>query len=130
MGIYRELPKSKNDMQFDSAPPAYTAWASQSGNPTASSVITLSDKTTIIEITAISGTAGSGGLIGRWGSASVTSSVFDIFIPVGGSRQFAVPVSVFGTASIAGANVANGLYPTLSVMKATAVATSIFSVEY
>jgi len=129
MGIYRELPKSKNELQFDSAPPAFTSWQSQIGNPTASSVISLSSMTSVIEITAISGQAGSGGLIGKWGSASVTSSNFDIIIPTGGARQFAVPTSVFGTGA-GGVNVANGLYQTLAVKQAFNVQTSIISVEY
>ena len=131
MAYGRQLPVSTNEKQYDGAPPAFVTNQSQKGVPLVSSVITLSDRTTVIEIMPISGQSGSGGILGKWGVASVNGTNFDIQIPVGATRQFVVPQSVMGNpASVAGANVYNGLYPSLSVINATAVSTSIFSVEY
>lgn len=126
----KQLPRSQNEMQYDSAPPAFVSNQSQSGNPAASSVISLSDKTTVIELMAIGGNNGNAGIIGKWGPGSVTGTSFDIQVNSGQTRQFVVPQSVFGNASIAGANVANGLYNSLSVKYATPQACSVLSIEY
>jgi len=130
MGIYRELPISKNERQYDGAPPAFISNQSQSGNPAVSSVISLNDKTTVIELMAIGGNNGNAGIIGKWGVGSVTGTNFDIQINSGQTRQFAVPTSIFGVQSVAGANVSNGLYNALSVKYATPQACSVLSIEY
>lgn len=131
MSFYgKQLPKSQNEMQYDAAPPAFVSNQSQSGNPAVSSVITLSDKTTVIELMAIGGNNGNAGIIGKWGVGSVSGTSFDIQVNSGQTRMFVVPQSVFGNASIAGANVANGLYPALSVKYATPQACSVLSIEY
>ncbi len=91
-----------------------------SENATASSVITLNDNTTDLEVSAV----GSTGFL-RWiprsetaavsPFASVISSVggqanFDNVIPAGTTRKFVVPIEQLGTSSLVGANIANGLY--------------------
>lgn len=103
---------------------------SQAGVPIASSVITLDDKTTVIEMTVIGGQSANSAVIGKWGTASVTSTNFDFIVQSGTTRPLVVPVSVFGTSSVAGANVANGLYNAVAVKTATNVSASVFSVEY
>ncbi len=130
MNYCRELPKTKNEMDVPGSPPAFTSWQSQVGNPTASSVLSLTDKTTFLEISVITGASGNGGLLAKWGVSSVTSTNFDFFVNSGVTRQVAVPVSVFGTSSIAGANVANGLYNSISFKNANAQASSVFTTEY
>lgn len=131
MAYGRELPKSKNEQLYDMAPPAFTTYQSQSGNPTVSSVITLNDRTTVIELMAIGGNNGNAGIIGKWGVGSVTGTNFDIQVNSGQTRQFVVPQSVFGNiSSVAGANVANGLYNSLSVKQATPQPCSVLSIEY
>lgn len=130
MALYaKELPQDKNRNVYP-APPAYTSNQAVIGVPIASSVITLSDKTTVIEFTVLGGQSGNAAIIGKWGVASVTSSNFDFVIASGQTRQMVVPVSVFAQASIAGANVANGLYPAVAIKTATTVSASVLSVEY
>lgn len=127
----KQLPKSQNEMQYDAAPPAFVSNQSQNGVPIASSVVSLNDKTTVIELMVIGGQGGNAGIIGKWGTGSVTGTSFDIQVNSGQTRQFVVPQSVFGNiSSIAGANVANGLYNSLSLKTATAQSASVFSIEY
>ena len=130
MNYARELPQDRKDQRFDGAPPAFVALQSQSGVPAASSVLTLTDRTTVIDITATGVAAGSAAIIGKWGSASVTASNFDIAVAAGQSRTFVVPVSVMGTTSVAGANVANGLYATLALKNVGTAGGSVLTVEY
>jgi hypothetical protein len=125
----RDLPQDKNNNVYP-APPAYISTQAQRGNPVASSVVTLNDKSTVIDIMAISGGTAAGGILGKWGAASVTATNFDFMVNAGQNRTFVVPQSVQGTASISGANVANGLYPTVAFISATAQACSVFTAEY
>ena len=125
----RELPQDKQNNVYPS-PPAYTSYQSQKGVPLASSVLTLTDKTTVLEVMAIGGQAGNAAILGKWGVASVTTANYDFMVPVGGVYPFVVPVSVMAAASIAGANVMNGLYPAVSFITATATSASVFTVEY
>lgn len=86
-----------------------------SENATASSVITVNDNTTDLEVAAI----GSTGFV-KWiarsdTTASVISSVggqanFDVIIPAGTVRRLVIPRETGGTSSIVGANIQNGLY--------------------
>lgn len=87
-----------------------------SENATASSVITVNDNTTDLEIAAI----GSTGFV-KWitrsdTTASVISSVggqanFDVVIPAGTVRRLVIPRETGGAgSSVVGANVQNGLY--------------------
>lgn len=126
----RKIPRDVTDETIDGAPPAFPTNQSQAGVPTVSSVVSLNDKTTIIEISAMTGNAGSGGIIGKWGVSSVTSTNFDFFVGSGVTRDLVVPVSVMGVTSVAGANVANGLYNSVSLKTATAQSSSVFTSEY
>ncbi len=130
MALYaRALPMDQQSQRYDGAPAAQISYQSQKGVPLASSVLTLTDKTTVIEVSAVSGQSGSGGLLMKWGPSSVTASNYDNFIQAGSTRTFVVPQSVFAQTSIAGANVANGLYSTVSFINATAVSTSVYTAE-
>lgn len=130
MNYAKELPQDRKDQRFDGAPPAFPSLQSQNGVPVVSSVISLTDKTTVIELSAIGGQAGNGGIIFKWGSASVSGTNYDGIIQSGVTRVYVVPQSVMGTSSVAGANVANGLYAAIAVKTATAQSASVFSVEY
>lgn len=86
-----------------------------SENATASSVITVTDNTTDLEIAAV-GSTGFVKWIGRSDTtASVISSVggqanFDVVIPAGTVRRLVIPRETIGTSSVVGANIQNGLY--------------------
>jgi hypothetical protein len=85
-----------------------------SENATASSVITVNDNTTDLEVAAV-GATGFIKWIGRGDTtASVVSSVgganWDVVIPSGTVRRLVIPRETQGTSSIVGANIANGLY--------------------
>ena len=85
-----------------------------SENAATSSVITLNDQTTMLEVAAI----GSTGFL-KWipttdTTASVVSAAasadYDHVIPAGTLRRFVVPQERIGITSIAGANIMNGCY--------------------
>lgn len=129
MGYPRQLPLEKNNYPISTVP-AFTSYQSKGGNPVTSSVLTLSPNTTVIDVMAIGTATGAGGVIGKWGTASVTSSNFDIQVNAGQNRTFAVPQSVFGAplASVAGANAANGLYNSISFLSVGV--SSVYTAEY
>lgn len=93
--------------------PAIEQFYSETG--AASSVVTLNDNTTVIEVAA-AGTA----VAIRWvpttdTTASVVTATgaggnFDDVVPAGTVRVFPIPQERIGTSSIVGANKANGLY--------------------
>lgn len=111
------------DSQFPiyDCPPAIKAISqSVSENATASSVLTLTQNTTAIEIA-----AGGTPIVMRWvatsdtqasvvGIASVGATNFDHAIPANTFRRFVIPiesqVNVAGSSSMMGLNRANGLY--------------------
>mgnify|MGYP003652476842 CR=1 FL=1 len=90
-----------------------------STNAAISSVITLNDKTTMMEVT-----AGTVPAAIRWVASTDTEASiialpgatanFDHIIPAGVLRRFVVPQERQGITSIAGANVANGCYARLA----------------
>lgn len=104
-----------------------------SENGTASSVITLTDRTTALEITAVGGPAAFRWVARTDTQASVitiagTTANYDHVIPTGTLRRFIVPQEVQAITSIAGANVMNGLYQRVA-WKTIGVA-SIMSSEF
>lgn len=129
MNYAKQLPQDKQNNVYP-APPAFVALQAQTGVPIASSVISLTDRTTVIDVTVTGAATGTAAIIGKWGVASVTTSNFDWAVGAGNTRTFVVPVSVFGTNSVAGANVANGLYNSVSVKTVNAVAASVLTTEY
>lgn len=113
----KELPRDKQGAAMQEFPAPYRPNARYSSeNATASSVITLTDDTTSIEIAA----QGNGAVM-RWVTAgdtqaSVVSAAgatanFDHFIGSGTVRRFAVPIELSTRqASIVGINVQLGLF--------------------
>ncbi len=87
-----------------------------SENATASSVITLNDNTTDLEVAAIGSTGYLKWITRSDTTASVISSVggqanFDVVIPSGTVRRLVIPRETIGSgASVVGANIQNGLY--------------------
>jgi hypothetical protein len=109
-------------------------------NQAASSVITLTDNTTMVEVAA----QGTGGAVVRWVPATETAAVapagsviaagaglnFDHVIPAAQVRRFVVPIeNVVTQYSVVGANVQNGLYKRLAVIS-TAGTSSVLVTEY
>lgn len=105
-----------------------------STNGANSSVITLTDNTTQIEVASSSG----GGCVIRWVPAtetaavspfaSVTTANFDHYVSAT-PRKFVVPRETVGTSSIVGANVQNGLYRRVAIMSSGPISSVILS-EY
>lgn len=85
-----------------------------SENATVSSVITVNDNTTDLEIAAVGAT----GFVKWITKGDTTASVisvagtanYDVVIPSGTVRRLVIPRETLGTSSIVGANIANGLY--------------------
>ena len=127
MNYARNLPQDKTNNTYNGLP-AFTAYQAQAGVPIASSVISLTDKTTVIDFTVLAGTS-DGAILGKWGPSSVTSTNFDFVVASSTTRTLVVPQSVFGVNSVAGINVQMGLYNTVSVKTATGSA-SVFTAEY
>lgn len=100
------------------APPFKSLAVYKRDNGSASSVITLTDSTTTVEVSAVGAT----GYV-RWiASSDTTASVvgtasganFDHVIPAGVVVKLAVPKETGGTSSIVGVNVQEGLYKRLA----------------
>ena len=135
----KELPLDKNNYPA-SLVPAKLSNQSQAGNPTASSVLTLTANTTVVNVMAIAGLNGAGGILGKWvtaaqvtsGASSVTATNYDFMVNSGQNLSFVVPVSTSGTGSqsVQGINPTLGLFPAVSLKAATAQSTSVFTAEY
>lgn len=103
-----------------------------SENAVVSSVITVNDNTTDLEVSPIGVTA-----VVKWITRSdTTASVitaagsenYDVVIPSGMVRRLVIPRETIGTSSIVGANIANGLYNRYAI-KTTAIG-SVFTTQY
>lgn len=129
-------PMGNNQVPFFDSPPAVKAIvARMSEDAGVSSVVTLSQNTTAIEV----GTTGTAALI-RWirtsdaegsvfGNASIMN--YDHFIPANSVRRFVVPIEVNnpqGYGSMVGANIENGLFR--RVAWRTQGVASVYSAEY
>lgn len=132
---YSGLGVGENGVPFtsDASPigPAKKQYLSENG--TASSVITVNDGTTVVEV----GTVGAPAYIKWIGRSDTTASViaaagatanFDDYIPANTTRIFPIPIEQQGTSSIVGANIANGLYNRIAVK--TGGIGSVISVEF
>lgn len=112
------IDRNENTMQgYPTPEPALTQYLRE--NATTSSVMTLTDDTTVIEIA-----AGGGPAIMKWittadTSGSVFGSVlgvnYDHVIPKDTLRRFVVPIERIGVSSIVGYNKQNGLYNRVAV---------------
>ena len=134
------LPRDKGDVpmqEFSTPIKAKTTWRA---TLLASSVISLSDNTTAVEI----GTIGGNGVVFRWVPASETAGVspfasvissglgvanWDHFVAADTVRRFVVPVSTNPAGSIVGANTANGLFPRLA-WAAAILSSSVMATEF
>ncbi len=114
---YQPLGIGKNGIAFtaDASPigPSKKQYVNENG--TASSVITFTDNTTVVEVAAVDApvfirwiptTDTQASVIGVAGS----TANYDDVIPKNTTRIFPIPVETQGTASIVGANKQNGLY--------------------
>ena len=131
MNYARELPLDKNNYPYP-APPAKTSYQSQNGVPLASSVLSLTPNTTVLQIMVIGGQLGNAAIIGKWGSASVTATNYDFMVNSGQNAPFVVPINTFGTGtqSVAGIQTQLGLYSTVALKTATTQSASVFTAEY
>lgn len=133
MNYAKGIPIGNNGAAMTNLPAPFKALATYSSeNATASSVITMNDNTTAIEL----GANGSAAVM-RWvASTDTTASVvsaasganFDHFIPSGTYRRFVVPVESMPQTSIVGANKQNGLYNRYAYK--TIGAASVLATEY
>lgn len=108
-----------------------------SENATVSSVVTLNDNCTDLEVAAVGAP-----VFYRWVPRSETAGVapaasviiaagtanFDAVIPSGAVRRLVVPIETIGTSSIVGANIANGLYNRIAYR--TFGAASVLATQY
>lgn len=117
--------------QYDAPALASTVAMRASDNASTSSVVTLTQDTTDIEVAAMGGPA-----IIRWIKTSdtigsVTTAAFDFVVSKDTVRHFVVPIEATQTqnpGSVQGANRENGLYQRLA-FKSTGVA-SVYVTEY
>jgi hypothetical protein len=127
-------PLDRNQNYLMGYPAPASALASYGATVAASSVITLTDNTTVLEVTA----AGGAGVAIKWISTgntnpSVISSGatanFDHIIANGQTRRFVVPIETIGNSSIVGANKQNGLFNRVA-WNATTSSASVFGTEF
>lgn len=128
------LPHDRGGESMQEFPPAQLALGVfASDNATASSVITLTDNTTSIEVHAIGGAA-----VVKWiattnTSASVISIAggtanYDVVVPSNYFRRLVVPIEGIGTSSIVGLNKQAGLYNRVAYKSvgATSILTALY----
>lgn len=103
-----------------------------SENATASSVITLNDNTTDLEVGAVGAP-----VFVKWvGRSDTTASVisaagtanYDVLVQSGTVRRLVIPRETQGTSSIVGANISNGLYNRVAYK--TGGIGSVFTTQY
>lgn len=119
MNYAEAMARDKGGEPIQNAPSPYIALTRNAAeNATASSVLTLTDSTTAIEIAAQTTAAAMRWIPTSDTQASVISAVggnFDHIIPVSTVRRFVVPQESSGTSSIVGANIQNGLYRRVAI---------------
>lgn len=119
--VYKNLPVDKFNAPMQELPaPFLSQTRYTSENATASSVITVTDNTTSLEVAAIGVAAAL-----RWVTTADTQASiitvagatanYDHVIPAGTYRRFAIPVESMPQASIVGANKLNGLYNRVAI---------------
>lgn len=122
----KPLAQDRNGVPMQAYPVSSPAITAVAGVPIASSVISLNDLTTTVEMAVTSNP-----VLMKWGVASVTAANFDHVILPGEVRRFVVPISSQGTGnqSVAGINPESGLYSALAVI-ATGTTASVFTAQY
>lgn len=139
-----KLPQDAAGQTMQEYPAALAAKARYVAVPVASSVISLTDNTTALEV----GAVGGGGIMIRWvtvtetpangTAASVIASGlganYDHFIPPNTYRRFVVPIDPNDTpaplSSMVGVNVKQGLYSRVAWINAVPQSSSVFGTEY
>ena len=137
MGNYApKLGLDKSGFPIQHAPPPTSILASYNReNAAASSVISVSHDTTMLEVAAIGGPAVMRFVRTGDTTASVVAAVsganFQHVIPASTVRQFVLPIEAQGTgsASVQGINRAEGLYQRVAIISAGA-ASSVLLTEY
>lgn len=136
----REVPYDKGGTALPQYPAAYKANARYSANnATVSSVLTLNDNTTVVEVSAVGASVAI-----RWVPSTETAAVspfasvittagatanFDHIVPANMFRRFVCPIETQGTASIVGIGVQAGTYRRIAIMSAAGVS-SIMTAEF
>ena len=138
------MPHDKNGEPLQTYPAAVKALAQYATEQVASSVVTLTDRTTVVEIAAVGGA----GLMMRWVPSTETAGVapfasviasglgvanWDHVIAPSTVRRFVVPIEKVPAQSVMGANGANGLYNRIAWISTISTATgraSVFGTEY
>ena len=122
----------KGQTMQEFATPAVALATSAAENSSVSSVLTLHDNTTTLEVTAVGTTATIKWIaVGNTNPSVITAAGtanFDNAIPANTTRRFSVPVETIGTSSIVGLNKQNGLYNRVAI-KSVGVA-SILTTQY
>lgn len=132
----KEVPRDKGGNTLHTYPSAFKANARyMSTNGSASSVISLNDNTTVVEVSAVGGPAAI-----RWVPSTETAAVspfasviatagttanFDNIVNVGMTRRFVVPIETSGTSSIVGSGVQAGTYRRIAVISAGPISSII-----
>lgn len=132
----KSLPRDRNNSEMQGYPAPFVALQRFVATTLTSSVVTLTDNTTAIEV----GTVGGGGVLMRWIPATETATVspfgsvlttnYDHFIPANSFRRFVVPIETMPSQSVVGANIANGLYRRVAWLAATAPPSSVLASEF
>lgn len=121
---YKRLAHDQDGTELQEFAVPYAALAiNHSENNTVSSLITLNDNTTSLEIHAVGGAAAirwiTASTISGSGNTSVITAAgtanFDGMVPANYYRRFAVPQATTGVNSIVGLNKQAGLYPAVAV---------------
>lgn len=130
---YRALPVDSFGTPSQGSPPAVLALQRFSDeNASTSSVVTLNDNTTVVELSAtlipavyrwVASSDTQGSVISAEGTAN-----YDGIIPADTVRRLPIPIERAGTASIVGLGVQSGLYRRIA-WKSVGVG-SVLSVEY
>lgn len=132
---YQGLGIGENGAPFfsDASPvgPARKQYLSENG--TASSVLTLTDNTTVLEVATVGAPAYIKWITRSDTTASVIAAAgstanFDDVVPANTTRIFPIPQETIGTSSLVGANIAAGLYNRVAVK--TAGIASVITVEF
>lgn len=129
----KALPRDKaGDTMQEYPAPFVSLQTDASENSSASSVLSLTDNTSAIEIAATGGAAVMKWIATTNTNPSVISAAgtanFDHVIPANSYRRFVVPIESQGTASIVGINKQAGLYQRVAV-KSVGVA-SVATTQY
>lgn len=129
------MPRDTGSAPMVNSPAPFPAIARYGADAAVSSVVTLTDNTTLLEVAAVGGA----GVAIRWVPSTDTqasvismgaSANFDHIIVPGEVRRFAVPIERIGTSSIVGANVQNGLYKRVAWIRTAVPSSSVMAAEY